>query len=101
VITLRQEAVLRSIARLTLERGKPPTLRELGLEVGTSDCSLSRMLDILEDEGYLSLGPVGQHRSMRLTALGDKHISARRVAGRCADCGVSHKPTAACFARAV
>lgn len=58
VLTVRQRAVLEVIRRSISERGYPPSMREIGEEVGlTSPSSVKHQLQQLEEKGYLRRDP--------------------------------------------
>ncbi len=57
-LTPRQQAILRVIQQTTLERGYPPSVREIGQGVGlTSPSSVAHQLRTLEELGYLRKDP--------------------------------------------
>jgi len=53
-LTIRQKQVLRGIHDIYLEKGYPPTVREIGQRLGlSSSCTVQRHLDTLERKGYI------------------------------------------------
>jgi len=65
-ITERQRDVLMAIGRLTLERGFPPTVREVGSALGRSSPStVQSHIDALIRRGYLASVP-GSPRTLRV-----------------------------------
>ncbi|WP_454294456.1 transcriptional repressor LexA [Salana multivorans] len=68
VLTVRQRAVLEVIRRSITERGYPPSMREIGEEVGlASPSSVKHQLQQLEDKGYLRRDPM-RPRAMEVVA---------------------------------
>jgi len=68
VLTVRQRAVLDVIRRSITERGYPPSMREIGEEVGlASPSSVKHQLQQLEDKGYLRRDPM-RPRAMEVVA---------------------------------
>lgn len=71
-LTSRQSVVLSAIRGLIASQGYPPTLRQIGDEVGLNSLDTVRFhLRNLEDMGYLSRVP-GQPRALKVT---DPHSS--------------------------
>lgn len=65
-LTQRQREVLQAIVDMTDRLGWPPTLRELGEELGISSTYGVRChLDALEDKGYIERQP-NQSRAIRV-----------------------------------
>jgi repressor LexA len=53
-LTAKQERVLDVIRTSLRHRGQPPTVREIGLEIGVaSSCTVQRHLDALERKGFI------------------------------------------------
>lgn len=67
----RQQAVLAAVERLSGRDGFPPTIREIGQEVGlASPSSVLHHLRRLEDAGYLDRR-ANRHRAMTSAARRD------------------------------
>lgn len=78
--TARQLEVLRAIARLTVERHFPPTIRELGDELGISSTNgVVDFLRALERHGWLT-HVRGTARSTVLTPSGSAWLATARAA---------------------
>lgn len=72
--TERQRQVLRAIHRAVVEHGVPPTLRELGAELGIkSNNGVNDHLKLLMSKGLLQRAG-GSARSLRLTTAGLRAI---------------------------
>lgn len=72
--TPRQQDLLRSLERLTRERGYTPSVRELAEDLGlASTNSVASLVEALLAEGLI-LKTEGRHRSLRLSAEGHKHL---------------------------
>ncbi|HCX84140.1 MAG TPA: repressor LexA [Micrococcales bacterium] len=72
VLTVRQRAVLEVIRRSVQERGYPPSMREIGLEVGlTSPSSVKHQLQQLEEKGYLRRDP---HRPRAIEVVAEAPV---------------------------
>src|SRR5688500_20169162 len=53
-LTAKQQRVLEVIRTSLRQRGQPPTVREIGLEIGVaSSCTVQRHLDALERKGCI------------------------------------------------
>jgi repressor LexA len=53
-LTARQKQVLQGIHNIYTEKGYPPTVREIGEQLGlSSSCTVQRHLDALERKGYI------------------------------------------------
>jgi len=66
-ITVKQQRVLDVIVESLRERGKPPTVREIGEVIGvSSSCTVQRHLDALERKGFIRRNRY-QYRSIELT----------------------------------
>jgi repressor LexA len=53
-LTVKQRRVLEVIRQWLKTRGQPPTVREIGLEIGVaSSCTVQRHLDALERKGFI------------------------------------------------
>jgi repressor LexA len=53
-LTIKQRRVLEVIRQCLKTRGQPPTVREIGLEIGVaSSCTVQRHLDALERKGFI------------------------------------------------
>lgn len=64
-LTARQREVLAALERLTADRGYPPTLRELGAEVGLSSASsVWAHVHVLEEAELIARQP-GRPRTTR------------------------------------
>jgi len=55
-LTERQEEVLAFIQRFLLERGYPPTVREIGSHFGFGPRAAKEHLDLIEKKGYIRKG---------------------------------------------
>jgi repressor LexA len=54
-LTSKQQRVLEVIRHAMRHRGQPPTVREIGKEIGVqSSCTVQRHLDALEKKGFIS-----------------------------------------------
>ena len=62
-ITRRQEKVLDTIKQFIEENEYPPTLAEIGEEIGITRSGVQGHLDQLEKKGYISMTP-GRSRSV-------------------------------------
>jgi len=66
-LTLKQQRVLDVIRSAMRHRGQPPTVREIGREIGVqSSCTVQRHLDALERKGFISRNRY-KYRSIELT----------------------------------
>ena len=66
-LTSKQQRVLEVIRGAMRERGQPPTVREIGLEIGVqSSCTVQRHLDALEKKGFIKRDRY-KYRSIELT----------------------------------
>lgn len=66
-LTTKQQRVLDVIRGAMRERGQPPTVREIGLEIGVqSSCTVQRHLDALEKKGFIKRDRY-KYRSIELT----------------------------------
>ena len=66
-LTAKQHRVLEVIRRHLRQRGQPPTVREIGQEIGVaSSCTVQRHLDALERKGYIRRHRY-KYRSIELT----------------------------------
>src|SRR4051812_6864420 len=53
-LTVKQERILSVIRNAMRERGQPPTVREIGAEIGVqSSCTVQRHLDALERKKFI------------------------------------------------
>ena len=53
-LTVKQQRVLEVIRTSLRQRGQPPTVREIGTEIGVaSSCTVQRHLDALERKGFI------------------------------------------------
>src|SRR5437764_695116 len=53
-LTVKQQRVLDVITTSLRQKGQPPTVREIGLEIGVaSSCTVQRHLDALERKGFI------------------------------------------------
>jgi DNA-binding MarR family transcriptional regulator len=67
----------RYLTLLTLQRLGQVTQRELAVELGVSEPSVSRSVPVLADEGFLTVTSVaggGNRRRIELTAVGEKLV---------------------------
>lgn len=77
----RQLDALVFITSFTKERGYPPSVRELGKEIGVSSSStVFKFLNKCVEEGYVDMDSKIA-RSMRVSALGKKLISSNKRVG--------------------
>lgn len=66
-LTTKQQRVLDVIRGTVRERGQPPTVREIGVEIGVlSSCTVQRHLDALEKKGFIKRDRY-KYRSIELT----------------------------------
>lgn len=66
-LTIKQQRVLDVIRGAMRHRGQPPTVREIGKEIGVqSSCTVQRHLDALERKGFISRNRY-KYRSIELT----------------------------------
>jgi repressor LexA len=66
-LTTKQQRVLDVIRRAMRTTGQPPTVREIGKEIGVlSSCTVQRHLDALEKKGFISRDRY-KYRSIELT----------------------------------
>lgn len=66
-LTTKQERVLDVIRGAVRQRGQPPTVREIGKEIGVqSSCTVQRHLDALEKKGFITRDRY-KYRSIELT----------------------------------
>ncbi|MBI3909590.1 MAG: transcriptional repressor LexA [Armatimonadetes bacterium] len=66
-LTVKQQRVLDVIRRWMRTRGQPPTVREIGQEIGVaSSCTVQRHLDALERKGFIRRNRY-KYRSIELT----------------------------------
>jgi repressor LexA len=66
-LTLKQQRVLDVIRQAMRHTGQPPTVREIGREIGVqSSCTVQRHLDALERKGFISRNRY-KYRSIELT----------------------------------
>jgi repressor LexA len=66
-LTAKQQRVLDVIRGAMRERGQPPTVREIGKEIGVlSSCTVQRHLDALEKKGFIRRDRY-KYRSIELT----------------------------------
>lgn len=66
-LTTKQQRVLEVIRQAMRHRGQPPTVREIGREIGVqSSCTVQRHLDALERKGFISRNRY-KYRSIELT----------------------------------
>lgn len=66
-LTSKQQRVLDVIRSAMRERGQPPTVREIGVEIGVqSSCTVQRHLDALEKKGFIKRDRY-KYRSIELT----------------------------------
>ena len=73
-LTPRQQRVLRVIKESIDERGYPPSMREIGEQVGlTSSSSVAHQLRTLEEKGYLKRDP---HRPRALSVFNPDEVQA-------------------------
>ena len=80
-LTSRQKSILECIARFTRDNQYPPTVREIGKEVGlNSPASVQTQLNKLAAGGYIKRDSA-KSRSMVVT---DKYPPAARIAGQAA-----------------
>lgn len=78
-LTERQTAILSYIDKLTTSRGMPPTITELALVAGSSNGSISQIIDRLVAKGMIRRIPRSP-RSTVLTKAGIAHLYPDRVA---------------------
>ena len=77
----RQVDALVFIASFTKERGYPPSVRELGKEIGVSSSStVHKFLNKCVKDGYVDIDS-GIARSMRVSLLGKKLIASNKRVG--------------------
>ncbi len=75
----RQRAILDMIRVTTLERGYPPSVREIGESVGlTSPSSVAHQLKNLQKAGYLRIDP-NRPRALVLSPDTTEHAFAREI----------------------
>lgn len=68
-----QRKILAVIKRMVIDRGYPPSMREMCVETGIkSTATIHRALEVLVDEGYITKGPQGSARSLRIVEEGDR-----------------------------
>lgn len=66
-LTTKQQRVLEVIKQAMRHSGQPPTVREIGREIGVqSSCTVQRHLDALERKGFISRNRY-KYRSIELT----------------------------------
>lgn len=66
-LTTKQQRVLEVIRQAMRSHGQPPTVREIGREIGVqSSCTVQRHLDALERKGFISRNRY-KYRSIELT----------------------------------
>lgn len=66
-LTVKQQRVLDVIRQAMRNSGQPPTVREIGREIGVqSSCTVQRHLDALERKGFISRNRY-KYRSIELT----------------------------------
>src|SRR5687768_16337097 len=66
-LTTKQQRVLDVIRQAMRNTGQPPTVREIGREIGVqSSCTVQRHLDALERKGFISRNRY-KYRSIELT----------------------------------
>src|SRR5690242_16080906 len=84
-LTPRQTKVLLSIKDSIEKRGYPPSMREIGQEVGlTSSSSVAHQLRVLEEKGFLKRDP---NRPRALEVFLPEVMAARRSLGTIAEGG--------------
>jgi repressor LexA len=84
-LTPRQTKVLLSIKDSIEKRGYPPSMREIGQEVGlTSSSSVAHQLRVLEEKGFLKRDP---NRPRALEVFLPEVMAARRSLGSIAEGG--------------
>ncbi len=77
----RQIDALVFITSFTKERGYPPSVRELGKEIGVSSSStVFKFINKCVEDGYVDMD-TKIARSMRVSALGKKLISSNKRVG--------------------
>lgn len=75
--TPRQLEVLKAIQRLKAKRGFPPTIRELGDDLGISSShGVACHLGALIERGLLTRERKGSARSIRITPAGERALGA-------------------------
>jgi len=73
-LSSRQRAILDMIRETTLERGYPPSVREIGESVGlTSPSSVAHQLKNLQKAGYLRIDP-NRPRALVLSPESPEHV---------------------------
>ncbi|HET6560673.1 MAG TPA: transcriptional repressor LexA [Marmoricola sp.] len=80
-LTPRQQRVLTVIRESIVDRGYPPSMREIGTQVGlTSSSSVAHQLRVLEEKGYIKRDPnrpraltVSRPGEVDETGIGDSH----------------------------
>lgn len=85
-LTPRQQRVLATITESLEQRGYPPSMREIGREVGlTSSSSVAHQLRVLEEKGFLKRDP---NRPRALQVFLPEVMAARRAISAGEDDGV-------------
>lgn len=80
-LTRRQRSILEAICAGVAENGYPPTVREIGEEVGLkSSSSVKYQLDYLEQVGCISRDP-RRPRTLEVTELGLELVNGRSGSG--------------------
>lgn len=75
-LSVKQAQILECIKEVTLSRGYPPTVREIGLEVGLkSSATVHAHLDNLEAKGYIRRDPT---KPRAIEIVDDEFALARR-----------------------
>lgn len=78
-LTERQQRILDCIRRFIQERGYPPTMRDIGRDVGISSSSAVKyQLEQLERRGFIERDPHSS-RGIRLSAAGARYMSSDDV----------------------
>lgn len=79
LLTARQRAVLETITSSLNERGYPPTMREIGANVGlTSPSSVKHQLNVLEERGFLRRDP-NRPRAIEVVQLAEDSGASQSV----------------------
>jgi len=78
-LTERQRQVLRVIHSVSEARGRPPTVREIGGQIGlSSTCTVQRHLEALERKGYIRKD-AARARSVTIIKSDDPRMLPRRT----------------------
>jgi repressor LexA len=78
-LTERQKQVLRVVYRVSEEQGRPPTVREIGKEIGlSSTCTVQRHLEALVRKGYIKR-EAARARAITIIKSDDPRMLPRRT----------------------